>query len=257
MMGDKDLRYLLQKSLEDYNNLKEEAYVVSPSLPILYFGDLNAYLKSDFKVITAGLNPSDLEFKQNKTDNPNFFRFPEFNHSIESLHLALNNYFNVKPYEKWFGKKYISKSGFLPVLNGLDTCYYINSKKNTALHTDFCSPLATNPTWSGLNKNQQDLLSLKGFEMWKELVLEIKPDLILISIKKDYLNQLPIRFIRTIESKFSRSKRIEYQLNHYKLRFGDFSTNLVWGSAQNTPLQPFKDKYQLGIKIKKYLSCTN
>ena len=248
---------VLQRSLEDYNKLKEEAYVVSPSLPIMYFGDLNAYLKSDFKVITAGLNPSDIEFKENKTDDPSFFRFPEFDHSIESLHLSLNNYFNVKPYEKWFGKKNISKQGFLPVLNGLDTCYYINSKKNTALHTDICSPLATNPTWSGLNKNQKDLLRSNGFEMWKELVLEIKPNLILISIKKDYLDQLPIRWINTIESKFSKSKRIEYQLNHYKLIFGDFSTNLVWGSAQNTPLQPFKDKYQLGIKIKNYLARTN
>ena len=256
-MFSKNLRSILQKSLEDYNNLKEESFVVNPSIPILYFGNLDAYLKSDFKVITAGLNPSDMEFKENKNDHPSFLRFPEFNHSIESLHLALGNYFKEKPYKKWFGEKRISKSGFLPVLNGLNTCYYNSSKKNTALHTDFCSPVATSPTWSRLNKNQQYLLSLKGFEIWKELVLEIKPDLILISIKKSYLNQLPIKFINTIESKYSKSKRIEYQLNHYKLSFGDFSTNLVWGSAQNTPLQPFKDKHQLGVKIKKYLSCLN
>lgn len=257
MKKNDNINSILQDSIVYYKNHKEKDFVVSPSLPILYFGDLNAYLKSDFKVITAGLNPSDIEFKQNKNDNPNFFRFPEYNHSIESLYLALNNYFNEMPYEKWFGKKHISKSGFLPVLNGLDTCYYENSKTNTALHTDFCSPLATKPTWSRLNKKQQDMLSSKGFEIWKDLVLEIKPDLILLSISKDYLNQLPVRFVRTIESKFSRSKKIEYQINHFILNFGNYSTNLIWGNAQNTPLQPFKEKYQLGVKIKKYLLSLN
>ena len=101
------------------------------------------------------------------------------------------------------------------------------------------------------------MLSSKGFEIWKDLVLEIKPDLILLSISKDYLNQLPVRFVRTIESKFSRSKKIEYQINHFILNFGNYSTNLIWGNAQNTPLQPFKDKYQLGFKIKKYLLSLN
>tara|TARA_B100001287_G_scaffold235392_1_gene207524 strand:- start:10838 stop:11668 length:831 start_codon:yes stop_codon:yes gene_type:complete len=168
--------------------------------------------------------------------------------------LSLNNYFKVQPYEKWFGKKNISKSGFLPLLNGLGCCYYKGSYKNTALHTDLCSPLATNPTWAALTKDQQNLLIKKGFELWKDLILEIKPDLILISVKKEYLKKLPIEFISTVKSKFSSSKKIEYKLNHYKLKLGDFRTNLIWGNAQNTPLQPFKNKYNLGIKLAKYLN---
>ncbi|MBE51098.1 MAG: hypothetical protein CMP51_05350 [Flavobacteriales bacterium] len=90
--------------------------------------------------------------------------------------------------------------------------------------------------------------------MWKELVLEIKPDLILISIREAYLNQLPIDHVQTIESKPSvkNSNRV-YKIKHYKLKFKNFITDLVWGSAQNTPLQPFKEKYELGTKIKKHL----
>ena len=245
---------LLKRSLDNYNNFKNEDFVVNPSLPILYFGDLNAYLKSEFKVVTAALNPSDLEFKRIKSDKPNFDRFPDYDFSINSLQLALNNYFKINPYKNWFGIKNISKKGFLPVLNGLDTCYYEDSKQNNALHTDICSPLATNPTWAGLSKRQKELLQTEGFKLWKDLILEIKPDLILISVKKEYLNKLPIEFIYTIKSKFSSSKKIEYKLNHYKLKLGDFKTNLIWGSAQNTPLQPFKNKYQLGIELKKYLT---
>jgi len=249
-----NLKHILKKSLQNYQELKNMDYVINPCLPILYFGDINDYLRSDFKIITAALNPSDLEFKEAKSDVPSFFRFPEFNDSVESLYLALNNYFNIKPYIKWFGKKGVAKSGFLPVLNGLETCYYKNSKNNTALHTDLCSPIATNPTWSRLTKHQQFSLRSKGIELWKELVIELKPDLILTSFKKEYLDNIPVKYVCTIQSKYSKSKKIEYQLNHYELKIDDFKTNLIWGSAQNTPLQPFKNKNKLGIRIKKYLS---
>lgn len=244
---------LLRRSIDNYNDFKNKDFVVNPSLPILYFGDLNAYLKSKFKVITSALNPSDLEFKRIKTDKPNFDRFPDYDFSINSLQIALNNYFKINPYQNWFGVKNISKKGFLPVLNGLDTCYYEDIKQNTALHTDICSPIATNPTWAGLSKKQKELLKTEGFKLWKDLVKELKPDLVLISTKRDYLNELPVRFIKTVNSKFSKTKKIEYQINHYRIKLKNFETNLIWGSAQNTPLQPFKNKYQLGIDLKKYL----
>ena len=44
---------------------------------------------------------------------------------------ALQNYFKINPYQNWFGVKNLSKKGFLPVLNGLDTCYYEDIKQNT------------------------------------------------------------------------------------------------------------------------------
>ena len=50
---------LLKGALLQYNKYSELDFIVKPSLPILYFGDLNAYLNSNFKVITAALNPSD------------------------------------------------------------------------------------------------------------------------------------------------------------------------------------------------------
>ena len=35
---------------------------VSPSMPVLYFGDLEKYRQSPLRVVTAALNPSRVEF---------------------------------------------------------------------------------------------------------------------------------------------------------------------------------------------------
>lgn len=242
--------------LNYYNKYSQLDFVVKPSLPILYFGNSGAYFKSNFKVITAALNPSDAEFKEFKNSNTSFIRFPQYENTIESLKLSLDNYFKTNPYKKWFGIPNKSNNGFLPLLNGLGTCYYEGTQKNVALHTDIFSPLATNPTWSKLNKVQKRKLSNEGFEIWKKLVIELKPDLILMSLKKESLKLLPIDFIKRIKTKKGKlpknRKQLEFTIDHYKLNLGEFNTNLIWGSAQNTPLQPFSNKRALGKEILNY-----
>jgi len=248
---------ILQKALTHYNELCELEFVLKPSLPILYFGNVSAYFKSEFKVITAALNPSAAEFKKSKNSNPSYLRFPEYDNSIETLYLSLNNYFKHLPYEKWFGIPNFSKSGFLPIMNGLGTCYYSGVQKNTAIHTDICSPLATNPTWSNLSSEQKTVLFKDGFEIWKQLILELKPDLILMSLKKAHLESLPLDFVKRVFTKTGKQtanrKKMEYVIDHYKLNLDGFVTNMIWGSAQNTPFQPFKSKKELGQQILKYL----
>ena len=87
---------LLNDAFIYYNKYSELDFIVKPSLPILYFGDLNAYFNSNFKVITAALNPSDAELKEFKNSDPSYIRFPEYENTIETLHLSLNNYFKKK-----------------------------------------------------------------------------------------------------------------------------------------------------------------
>ena len=248
---------LLKEALNHYSESCELDFVLKPSLPILYFGDICDYFKSDFKVITAALNPSDAEFKESKNSDLSYVRFPEYKNTTETLYLSLNSYFKNKPYKRWFGTQNVSKSGFLPMLNGLGTCYYDGSHKNRAIHTDICSPLATSPTWSGLKPEQKNVLSKDGYELWKKLILEIKPDLILMSLKKSNLELLPLDFIKTIHNKKGRlspnRKQPEYLIEHYRLNLNGFKTNVIWGSAQNTPLQPFPNRRELGKKILKYL----
>ena len=83
---------LLNESLNIYERHRDNPSVVSPSLPILYFGNLPEYLNSNFKVVTAALNPSDMEFKSAKESKPSYIRFPKFDNSSESLYKSLNSF---------------------------------------------------------------------------------------------------------------------------------------------------------------------
>ncbi len=243
---------LFKSSIEYYDKYKNFDFVIKPSLPILYFGNIELYLKSKFKVVTAALNPSDIEFKKSKDDRPSFFRFPEYKGDLITLEKSLNNYFENKPYTNWFGISGKSKKGFIPILNGMECCYYNSYKfKDTSLHTDICSPLATNPTWSKLNDIQKKSIFEEGFNLWKSLIYYLKPDLILVSLSKEYLKLFDLNFINHIENKVG--KKSNYYIDHYEIKIFDYKTNLIWGSAQNTPFQPFKNKSELGQKIKRNL----
>jgi len=244
---------LLEAALNHYDDFKDFDFVVGSSLPILFFGDIEKYKKSKFRVMTAALNPSDMEFKVTKQSDPSKFRFPEYNETPESLKISLSNYFRKVPYERWFGKRG-AKSGFLPILNGMGSSYYDEQGKDIAIHTDICSPLATNPKWSDLNKDQKEMLFEKGFVLWKQLVVELQPNLIVMSLKKqyiqDYLNPIPIKVLKRFKSNTNGKRSpITFELILYSIELEGFKTLLLWGSAQHTPLQPFANKFELGQEI--------
>ena len=244
---------LLKRAITHYNSVRVNDFVVKPSLPVLYFGDLKNYLASETKVISVSLNPSSAEFMDRKNDTPSYFRFPDYEETAESLETSLSNYFKEKPYREWFGKESGSNSGFLPVLDGMGFSYYDVEDKETAIHTDLCSPIATNPTWSYLNKDQQDLLLEEGFHIWKKLIGEIKPNIIVMSTSKKYLEQLNPTFIKRLEYKESNASEgraaTKYTVEYYEVEIDGFKTNLVWGSSQNKPFMPFSNKREIGEKI--------
>lgn len=249
---------LLRESIDYYNELKSLDCVVKNSMPIVFFGDIDNYIKQDYRIITAALNPSDIEFLNNKNDDYScIHRFPDYNNTTVSLEKSCKNYFNNNPYNKWFGQ---DNAGFKPLLNGMGYCYYPNSKNLKAvLHTDLCSPIATNPTWSKLTKNDRSILEIKGFDLWKNLITELKPNLIIVSVKKAYLDSIessPISGFKKVGDPispiYSKNNTYKYEIIHYKGEINGFNTSLLWGSAQNTPFQPFKSKIDIGERLKKY-----
>jgi hypothetical protein len=164
------------------------ATVVKPSMPILWFGDSAAYFNSRVRVVTVGLNPSRVEFPE----ADRFLRFP----SARSLSLsvdpptrrpiyvrALDDYFRSEPYRPWFDR------GFERVLNGMATSYY-EGRPSTALHTDLFSPLATDPTWSGLDAIAREALAQNGLPVWHDLMRELEPDVIIVSVARRHLTQI-------------------------------------------------------------------
>lgn len=68
-MIDAQLRGLVDTAWDSYTRLRDAdaCYLVQPSVPILFFGDLQRYLASPVRVVTVGLNPSRLEFPADDT----------------------------------------------------------------------------------------------------------------------------------------------------------------------------------------------
>lgn len=167
--------------------------VVTPSAPILYFGDSEAYSRAPLKAVTVGLNPSLREFP----DGDPWRRFPGARSNgrrptVESYLASLDSYFDTDPYRGWFDP------GFEPILRGLGASYYAGA----ALHTDIASPVATDPTWSGLKQRRR--LLPDGSGLWKRLVEVLAPDVVLISVARGHLCHLgdvSWRVFHTVERK--------------------------------------------------------
>ena len=130
------------RAWQAFDRAADRACRVTPAVPILFFGDLDAHLASPLRVVTVGLNPSRKEFP---ADEP-FRRFPlaQGNRNPSRYLHAMSDYFRTEPYSSWF-------NAFKPLLDGLGASYYPGSA-STALHTDICSPVATDPTWNDLDK---------------------------------------------------------------------------------------------------------
>ena len=158
---------------------------VSPAVPILFFGDLDAYHSSRSRVLTVGLNPSLHEFPP---DSP-YRRFPlaeTVSATNPDRYLdALSEYFRIDPYSSWF-------SAFEPMLNSLEASYY-DGQPSTVLHTDICSPVATKPTWRELEPADRKTLEEDGIPLWHSLLKTLRPQVVLLSIARPFLARIQFK----------------------------------------------------------------
>ena len=99
---------------------------------------------------------------------------------------AMSAYFRTYPYRSWFGT-------FEPLLNGAGSSYYANGEASTALHTDICSAIATDPTWTGLTKTERASLEEDGGPLWHMLLEALCPQVVFLSVEKRHLGR--IRFV--------------------------------------------------------------
>ena len=210
---------------------------VNPAVPILFFGDLHAYRASETRVLTVGTNPSLKEFPKNSP----FRRFPLAKNTTADepdVYLdALSAYFHTDscPYHDWF-------NAYEPFLNGMEASYY-GGKPSTALHTDICSPVATNPTWSELGRDRADLQAV-GVPLWHELLKVLRPQIVLLSVAKDHLDR--IRFPAIAEWRslrvFMRTGQGDPRKRPYAVRARWYAVDgeeslFVFGQAAFTPFQ--------------------
>lgn len=204
--------------------------VVQPAAPVLYFGDAEAFAKSRPRVVTVGLNPSNVEFPR---DDP-FQRFPGAQTlsagNFDSYLDSLNQYFDVVPYRAWFGT-------FEPLLNGMGASYY-RGGDSTVLHTDLCSPVATEPTWSRLRPSFRERLIADGRPLWHDLIRILQPDLLLMSVARHHLRAItfkPVEEAREI-CRLDAGRRSPYAVTAWRIRVAEGVEPLVvFGRAAQRP----------------------
>ncbi len=172
---------------------EKKAFLVRGSIPILWFGDMEAYKKSERKIVTVGLNPSLKEFPEDLD------RFPLAaglhnkatlsSKDVEAYTNAMNAYFETKPYTKWFNH-------FEKVLNPLEASYYAKPQMpNRAIHIDIYTPIATDPTWSGLSPEQKRYIDEQSNGLYEGLMKVLKPEVVLVSANSAVVKeQFPIAF---------------------------------------------------------------
>lgn len=210
------------------NDSELRPYLIKGTLPILYFGDIEAYFKSQYKIITAAINPSCGEFYYDESNGQiSYDRFPQFeritkanalnNENVLQYLSALNGYFKTgNDYKKWF-KTTPRENLFAP----FGASYYDNAP-NRAIHTDTLSPFATFPTWSKMPLHIQTQFSNAGIRLWNELVEILEPDIIFMSLNKKYISH--IDFYQTFRDYITYHDK-QYYGESLKIQYGYINLN--------------------------------
>lgn len=229
---------LVVRACDVWREAEHQSFLVKPSIPILWFGDVEAYRRSPRRIVTVGLNPSRAEFPE----ADRFRRFPRArvadpsNPTVPAGPVcdSLNEYFRCDPYRNWF-------QAFEPLLNGMGASFY-DGPLDRAVHTDLCSPLATDPTWSGMSVAQKWTLEGAGVALWHDLIRALRPHMMLISVAERYLDRVAFPAIQSWHVVF----RVE-RANPYTLRAATFQIDAnhksicVYGRAAQKPFGLISD----------------
>ena len=174
--------------------------IVNPGFPILWFGDIDTYLKTpkDKRAITVGVNPSGSELYYDRTGHFTHFTPLTTDHAYSSINdyvLALNNYFNNNPLG-WFKK-------------GMDDIPFSYNNGNL-IHVDCCSTIATRPTWTGLCDSVKSLLRTQNESIFERLLKLLQPSKVFIASNRSelpYIESFCMKVLNLAPSQISRIKK--------------------------------------------------
>jgi hypothetical protein len=250
------LHELAARAWEQYRvaELAGLPHLVRPSIPILFFGDSERYLASPLRVLSVGLNPSREEFPR-AAPYRRFLGGETLNGNTTHAYLhVLNGYFRADPYKDWFNPS------FEPLLRGMEASYY-DGARSAALHTDLCSPLATDPTWSGLDRHQQAVLEPEGRKLWHDLVKALRPHVVLVSVRRQLLSKIAFRLAETARVIYTvngprRSRPYHVEVLRYELA-PETMPLFVFGQASQTPFGSISgaEKRLIGARIRGLLDA--
>ena len=200
-MDKKKLYGLIDEYWKDFCACRNLDIILKQSVPIIWFGNLNEYEKSEKKIITVALNPSDREFEYEGKFS--FHRFPmlEGLNKHDSLSKADRDML-IKGYNQYFKNDYLSWFNTYEKImgdsfpDGIKASYF-EVGANRVIHIDYYTALATNQKWTYIGKNskktiktneekkeenrQKNIISESGRKLFTELMEYLNPDIILFS----------------------------------------------------------------------------
>ena len=155
-------------------------------------------------------------------------------------------YFGTEPYWDWFDRSYER------LLRGMRASY-CEYAESVALHTDLCSPLATNPKWTKLLRVEKEALWSGGRALWHKLVEELQPDIVLLSIAGKYREFIEFECTKPwwLFHTVKRKNPYEIEVARFRLRSGK-NVIFVWGRAAQTPfgLVSHERKREIGTHVR-------
>lgn len=228
MKNENMLKEIVDLYYSDYLEKKDLPFVVKNSIPIIWFGDINNYFESKTKIITVSINPSLAEFSEK--------RFNIKATHYDELKETMSDYFIYNPYIKWFNQ-------YEKILNIINASYY-GDLKNTSIHIDIYSALATNPTWSSLSTIEKN--QIKNLDLFKKLLDFLNPDIILFSANKQVFDEVFYKYSLIKENKIGNVGFIHlYQYNKKIIIYGRNFNGTPFGGMHIADISKVLKEYNL------------
>ena len=135
----------------------------------------------------------------------------------------------------------------------MNTSFYTNTAGNNTLHTDLCSPFATDITWSKLRISAQYTFSREGRKFWHRLIEILEPDMILFSIAREYLERVMFKksgwkiFTSITKKKDGTPRSKSYNIEITESRLNSKKMYLVFGPPAYLPFGSLSKNFKLQL----------
>ena len=177
-MYSQKLKQVVKDYIEDFNAKKDLPCVVKGSLPIPWYGSLDAYFASDVRVVTMTPNPVAEEFAEERFAPVDL---SDAARAVDPLINSLNAYFTKNPNLGYFDH-------YEKVLQSIGCSYFEGEALNNAVQINVFSDIATSFVWNQLDPDDQK--KLINITLFKRMINELDPDIMLFSIHQDVFDML-------------------------------------------------------------------
>ncbi len=121
-----------------------------------------------------------------------------------------------------------------------------------------CTPVPTTPTWGDLRPGTQRLLAAHGYGLWRDLMGQLRPDVVVVSVAPKHLIAAGLgdpndwtSAMAITSTKDGRPRARTYHIRVSRQSLGGCAPLVVWGEAAQTPFGNVcnPDRNRIGEKV--------